>query len=67
MAMIGVAWPIEELSHAPVSDTDLWTGLLGFALLIAFGAIVLWRGRHVGEEVRPELRIERPAELRKAA
>ncbi len=67
--MIGVGWPIEDFPPGGAGHTELWAGILGFVVLIALSALVIWRDRRAVRmaKARPELRIEHPAEFRKAA
>lgn len=65
--MLGVGWPVELIENATRGDQDVLGAIIGFAVLVLFSALVLWSGQRAVRKVSPELRIERPAEIRKAA
>ncbi len=65
--MIGVGWPLEDFPpQGGVSDTDLVVGIISFAVLLVVGILYIWAERRA-RRLRPEIRIEHPAEIRKAA
>ena len=65
--MIGAGWPVEAPQTGVSGTADLIATIVGFALLIAFAAIVVWRGRPRVHEPRAEPHFEHPADFRKAA
>jgi hypothetical protein len=50
-----------------VSDTDLVVGLVSLAVLVVLGVLYIWAERRARRRAQPVTRIERPAELRRAA
>ena len=65
--MFGAGWPVEAPQSGVSGTADLIATIVGFVLLIAFAAIVIWRGRPRVHEHAAELHIEHPADFRKAA
>ena len=66
--MIGVGWPLDDFPPAGgVSDTDLVVGLASLGVLVVLGVLYVWAERRARRRVQPATRIERPAELRRAA